>query len=169
MKTCSTYMYKLLVHVLFLPMQSSDRCVCIWDSRSGQCVMRFEGHECDVNAVRFVPTGEAIGTACNDGTVRVMILPLSRSLPPSSPRLLVCSCQSSSPAFSHPSHLPRTIIFIPHTPLIFIPHILLIFLVPSSSSSLLSSSLSLPLSHARPFIPIIFMYVCTCTFAHDYI
>jgi WD40 repeat protein len=49
--------------------QSSDRTACIWDSRSGQCVMRFEGHEGEVNSVRFFPTGEAIGTACNDGTV----------------------------------------------------------------------------------------------------
>ena len=31
--------------------------------------MRFEGHESDVNAVRFHPAGEAIATACNDGTV----------------------------------------------------------------------------------------------------
>ena len=51
--------------------QSCDRSACIWDSRSGQCVMRFEGHEGDVNSVRFFPTGEAIGTACNDGTVSV--------------------------------------------------------------------------------------------------
>ena len=36
--------------------------------------MRFEGHESDVNAVRFFPTGEAIGTACNDGTVSTVVL-----------------------------------------------------------------------------------------------
>ena len=49
--------------------QSSDRTACIWDSRSGQCVMRFEGHAGEVNSVKFFPTGEAVGTACNDGTV----------------------------------------------------------------------------------------------------
>nr|CAB43529.1 G protein, beta subunit [Geodia cydonium] len=53
---------------------SCDRSACIWDSRSGQCVMRFEGHEGDVNSVRFFPTGEAIGTACNDGTIRLFDL-----------------------------------------------------------------------------------------------
>ena len=65
---------KHIMSVFSLPLtsllhQSSDRTACIWDSRSGQCVMRFEGHEGEVNSVRFFPTGEAIGTACNDGTV----------------------------------------------------------------------------------------------------
>ena len=31
--------------------------------------MRFAGHESDVNAVHFFPTGEALGTACSDGSV----------------------------------------------------------------------------------------------------
>ena len=35
--------------------------------------MRFEGHEGDVNAVRFFPNGEALGTACNDGSVSVCV------------------------------------------------------------------------------------------------
>ena len=60
----------LLLHHLTL--QGSDRSACIWDSRSGQCTMRFEGHENDVNAVRFFPTGEAIATACSDGTVSII-------------------------------------------------------------------------------------------------
>ena len=41
----------------------------VWDARSGECVMRFEGHDGDINAVRFFPSGDALGTACNDGTV----------------------------------------------------------------------------------------------------
>ena len=51
------------------PPQSADRTACVWDVRSGECVMRFEGHESSVNAVCFFPTGEALGTACNDGSV----------------------------------------------------------------------------------------------------
>ena len=31
--------------------------------------MRFDGHDSDVNSVRFFSTGEAVGTACNDGIV----------------------------------------------------------------------------------------------------
>lgn len=53
---------------------SSDRTACVWDTRSGQCVMKFDSHESDVNAVRFFPTGEALGTACNDGTIHLFDL-----------------------------------------------------------------------------------------------
>jgi len=35
--------------------------------------MRFDIHESDVNAVRFFPSGEALGTACSDGTVRLQL------------------------------------------------------------------------------------------------
>ena len=37
-------------------------------------MQKFDGHESDVNAVRFLPTGDAIGTACNDGTVSIIHL-----------------------------------------------------------------------------------------------
>ena len=52
--------------------QSCDRTARVWDARSGVCVMRFEGHEGDINAVRFFPSGDALGTACNDGTVSAL-------------------------------------------------------------------------------------------------
>jgi len=36
--------------------------------------MKFDGHDSDVNAVRFYPTCESIGTASNDGTVRHQVI-----------------------------------------------------------------------------------------------
>ena len=75
--TCiHVYTHVHSVHIelgICMHIQSSDRSACIWDSRSGQCVQKFDGHESDVNAVRFLPTGDAIGTACNDGTVSMCI------------------------------------------------------------------------------------------------
>lgn len=53
---------------------SGDRSACVWDARSGQCVLRFDSHESDVNAVRFFPTGEALGTACSDGSIHLFDL-----------------------------------------------------------------------------------------------
>lgn len=36
--------------------------------------MKFDGHDSDVNAVRFFPTSESIGTASDDGTCRLFDL-----------------------------------------------------------------------------------------------
>lgn len=44
--------------------------VLIWDMRSGQCVQSFEGHESDVNTVKFHPSGDAVGTGSDDASVR---------------------------------------------------------------------------------------------------
>ena len=41
----------------------------VWDARSGRCELRYEGLKGDVNAVRFFPSGEMLGAACNDGSV----------------------------------------------------------------------------------------------------
>ena len=41
----------------------------MWDARTGKCVQRFDHHESEVTAVRFYPSGEALATACGDGTV----------------------------------------------------------------------------------------------------
>ena len=49
--------------------QSSDKAVNIWDMRTGQCVQVFEGHESDVNSVRYYPSGDALGTGSDDSTV----------------------------------------------------------------------------------------------------
>lgn len=41
----------------------------IWDMRSGHVVQSFEGHQSDVNSVKFHPSGDAIATGSDDSTV----------------------------------------------------------------------------------------------------
>ncbi|KAI4468218.1 guanine nucleotide-binding protein beta g protein beta [Holotrichia oblita] len=54
--------------------QSCDKMVLIWDMRSGQCVQSFEGHESDVNSVKFHPSGDAVATGSDDSTCRLFDL-----------------------------------------------------------------------------------------------
>ncbi|VDN16053.1 unnamed protein product [Dibothriocephalus latus] len=63
-----------------IPTQSSDRCANVWDMRSGQCVQVFQGHDSDVNAVRFFPSGDAFATASDDATIRLFDLRTDREL-----------------------------------------------------------------------------------------
>ena len=37
--------------------------------RSGQCVQTFDGHESDINSVKFHPSGDAVATGSDDATV----------------------------------------------------------------------------------------------------
>lgn len=46
----------------------------VWDIRTGQCVQSFEGHEADVNTVRFYPSGDAFATGSDDATVFISIV-----------------------------------------------------------------------------------------------
>lgn len=46
-----------------------DRQALIWDLRNGQSVQSFEGHESDINSVKYHPNGDAIVTGSDDGTV----------------------------------------------------------------------------------------------------
>lgn len=43
----------------------------IWDMRSGSVVQSFEGHQSDVNSVKFHPSGDAISTGSDDSTVSI--------------------------------------------------------------------------------------------------
>jgi guanine nucleotide-binding protein subunit beta-5 len=43
----------------------------VWDIRTGSYVQTYEGHESDVNAVRFYPSGDAFVSASDDATVRM--------------------------------------------------------------------------------------------------
>ena len=56
----------------------------VWDMRTGDCVQVFEGHESDINNVRFYPSGDAFATGSDDATVILNLLlslyPLSRIL-----------------------------------------------------------------------------------------
>ena len=38
--------------------------------RTGQKVQAFEGHDADINTVKFYPSGEAIATGSDDATVK---------------------------------------------------------------------------------------------------
>lgn len=38
--------------------------------RTGQKVQAFEGHDADINSVKFYPSGEAIATGSDDATVK---------------------------------------------------------------------------------------------------
>lgn len=49
--------------------QSCDRQALIWDLRNGQCVQSFEGHESDINSVKYHPNGDAIATGSDDASV----------------------------------------------------------------------------------------------------
>ena len=50
-------------------LQGCDRTALIWDMRTGQKVQAFEGHDADINSVKFYPSGEAIATGSDDATV----------------------------------------------------------------------------------------------------
>lgn len=52
----------------------------IWDMRSGSVVQSFEGHQSDVNSVKFHPSGDAISTGSDDSTVKSQYLPIVHSM-----------------------------------------------------------------------------------------
>ena len=62
----SVIIHPMIIVLLF---QSCDKTVMVWDMRTGQCSQVFEGHESDVNSVRFYPSGDAVGTGSDDATV----------------------------------------------------------------------------------------------------
>lgn len=52
----------------------------IWDVRNGQCVQAFDGHESDINTVKFHPCGEAFATGSDDATLRMFDLRADREI-----------------------------------------------------------------------------------------
>ena len=42
--------------------------------RTGQKVQAFEGHDADINSVKFYPSGEAIATGSDDATVHQIVI-----------------------------------------------------------------------------------------------
>ncbi len=48
----------------------------VWDIRSGQYVQIFDGHESDINTVKFHPSGDAFATGSDDSTVKYLLLSL---------------------------------------------------------------------------------------------
>lgn len=59
---------------------SCDRTARVWDLRTGECVGLFDGHDSDVNAVRFYPSGEAFATGSDDARVRLFDLRADREV-----------------------------------------------------------------------------------------
>ena len=43
--------------------QACDKMAFVWDMRTGNYVQYFEGHDSDINAVKYHPSGDAIGQA----------------------------------------------------------------------------------------------------------
>ena len=52
----------------------------VWDIRNGECVQAFDGHESDINSVRFHPCGEAFATGSDDATLRMFDLRADREI-----------------------------------------------------------------------------------------
>lgn len=50
-------------------LKGSDHVALVWDIRTGQYVQIFDGHESDVNSVRFHPSGDAFASGSDDATV----------------------------------------------------------------------------------------------------
>ena len=65
-KICVIYMQIFLYH---FPLQGCDKVANVWDMRTGECVQMFEGHDSDINSVRFYPSGDAFATGSDDATV----------------------------------------------------------------------------------------------------
>lgn len=68
------YRNHIIEHFLNNPFsfQSCDKMAFIWDMRSGSVVQSFEGHQSDVNSVKFHPSGDAIATGSDDSTVSIL-------------------------------------------------------------------------------------------------
>lgn len=53
---------------------SCDCLAKVWDMRQSPAAFIFEGHEADINAVKFMPDGHSFVTASDDGTSRLFDL-----------------------------------------------------------------------------------------------
>ena len=60
--------------------QACDKMAFVWDMRTGNYVQYFEGHESDINAVKYHPSGDAIGTGSDDATCRLFDLRADRQV-----------------------------------------------------------------------------------------
>jgi len=57
-----------------------DKMAFVWDMRTGNYVQYFEGHESDINAVKYHPSGDAIGTGSDDASCRLFDLRADREV-----------------------------------------------------------------------------------------
>jgi len=66
----------------------------VWDIRTGSYVQTFEGHESDVNAVRFYPSGDAFVSASDDATCRLFDLRADRQVAIFKKESIIFSCNT---------------------------------------------------------------------------
>jgi len=66
------------VFLCICSLQSCDKRLMVWDMRTGDCSQVFEGHESDINSVRFYPSGDAVATGSDDATVCITLTAVAR-------------------------------------------------------------------------------------------
>jgi len=74
---------------------SCDGSVRVWDVRTGKCTHTFFGHDSDVNAVDFYPSGNVISSASDDSTCRMFDLRSRGTIAVFSDQMKMGSCVTS--------------------------------------------------------------------------
>lgn len=57
-----------------------DRCVLVWDLRTGQAVQAFDTHDSDVNSVKYHPSGDSLASGSDDSCCRLFDLRADREV-----------------------------------------------------------------------------------------
>ncbi|VDP87130.1 unnamed protein product [Echinostoma caproni] len=77
--------------------------VKLWDIRDGQCKQTFPGHESDINAITFFPSGLAFATGSDDATCRLFDIRADQEIGMFSHDNIICGI--TSVAFSKSGRL----------------------------------------------------------------
>ncbi|VDM73313.1 unnamed protein product [Strongylus vulgaris] len=80
-----------------------DASAKLWDIRDGMCKQTFPGHESDINAVAFFPSGYAFATGSDDATCRLFDIRADQELAMYSHDNIICGI--TSVAFSKSGRL----------------------------------------------------------------
>ncbi|KER29816.1 WD domain, G-beta repeat protein [Opisthorchis viverrini] len=75
----------------------------LWDIRDGQCKQTFPGHESDINAITFFPSGLAFATGSDDATCRLFDIRADQEIGMFSHDNIICGI--TSVAFSKSGRL----------------------------------------------------------------
>lgn len=67
-----------------------DASAKLWDIRDGMCKQTFPGHESDINAVAFFPSGNAFATGSDDATCRLFDIRADQELAMYSHDNIIC-------------------------------------------------------------------------------
>jgi guanine nucleotide-binding protein G(I)/G(S)/G(T) subunit beta-1 len=67
-----------------------DASAKLWDVRDGMCKQTFPGHESDINAVAFFPSGQAFATGSDDATCRLFDIRADQELAMYSHDNIIC-------------------------------------------------------------------------------